>query len=207
MVITIEELKMKYNYYSDIQGKIRREVKKGKYIPIVRGLYETNKNTPGYYLASYIYGPSYLSFEFALSYYGLIPERVSTYTLATYNKRKSKTYSTPFGNYIYRDIPKSVFPYQIKVIEENGYVYYIASKEKAICDKLYTMKSVSSIKELNELLFNNLRIDREEFNKLNKDNLLLLTKKYSSKTISTFERLVKENLNENNWTNVTKVSI
>lgn len=207
MVITIEELKMKYNHYSDIQGKIRREVKQGKYIPIVRGLYETNKNTPGFYLASYIYGPSYLSFEFALSYYGLIPERVSTYTLATYNKRKSKTYSTPFGNYIYRDIPKSVFPYQIKVIEENGYVYYIASKEKAICDKLYTMKSVSSIKELNEMLFNNLRIDREEFNKLNKDNLLLLTKKYSSKTISTFERLVKENLNENNWTNVTKVSI
>jgi predicted transcriptional regulator of viral defense system len=198
MVVTIEDLKMKYNQFSDIQGKIRREVKQGKYIPIVRGLYETNENTPGYYLASYIYGPSYLSFEFALSYYGLIPERVSTYTLATYNKRKSKTYSTPFGNYIYRDIPKSVFPYQIKVIEENGYVYYIASKEKAICDKLYTMKPVSSLKELNELLFINLRIDREEFYKLSKKKLLLLTKKYSSRTISTFEKFVKENLNENN---------
>lgn len=207
MIITIEELKMKYSQYSDIEGKIRREVKQWKYIPVVRGLYETNKNTPGYYLASYIYGPSYLSFEYALSYYGLIPERVPTYTLATYNKRKTKTYSTPFGNYIYRDIPKSVFPFQIKAIEENGYVYYIASKEKAICDKLYTMKSVSSIKELNELLFSNLRIDREEFNKLNKNNLLLLTKKYSSKTLSTFEKLVKENMHENNWTNVTKVSI
>lgn len=205
MVYTIDELKIKYNQYSDIQGKIKREVEKGKYIPIVRGLYETNINTPGYYLSSYIYGPSYLSFDYALSYYGLIPERVKTYTSATYNKRKTKTYSTSFGYYVYRDIPRSAYPFQIKAIEENGYVYYIASKEKAICDKLYTIKSVSSVKDLNEMLFNNLRIDRQEFNKLDRDILLLLTKKYSSKTLSTFEKFIEETMHENNWTDAEKI--
>jgi len=193
MIITIDELKSKYNSYSDVQGKIRREVRHGKYIPIIRGLYETSRKTPGYYLASYIYGPSYLSFDYALSYYGLIPERVSIYTSATFNKRKTKTYSTPFGTYIYKDIPKSAFPMDVKAVEENHYVYFIASKEKAICDKLYSIKSVYSLKGINELLFDNLRIDREQFELLDKDKLLLLAKQYSSKNMTLLVKMLKEN--------------
>jgi predicted transcriptional regulator of viral defense system len=192
MIITIEELKDKYNTFGDIQGKIRREVNQGKYIPIVRGLYETNKNTPGYYLSSYIYGPSYLSFDYALSYYGLIPERVNAYTSATYNKSKSKTYFTPYGTYIYRDIPNAAFPLDINAIEENDYVYFIASKEKAICDKLYSIKSATSIIKLKELLFENLRIDRDQFALLDRDKLALLSKKYPSRNLSILEKLVRE---------------
>ena len=61
-----------------------------KLIKIRNGLYETEANTPSYLLAGSIYGPSYISFEYALSYYGLIPERVTTITCATFNKRKEK---------------------------------------------------------------------------------------------------------------------
>jgi predicted transcriptional regulator of viral defense system len=196
MLLTVEELKIKFKDYSDIQGKIKRGVEKGIYIPVIRGLYETNRITPGYYLSSYIYGPSYLSFDYALSYYGLIPERVTLYTSATFNKRKSKIYSTPFGNYHYRDIPKSAFPYDVNVIEENNYVYHIATKEKAICDKLYLIKSVSSIKELKEVLFDNLRIDRDQFYMLDKDQMLFLSKKYHSKTLRTLEKLLEESKHE-----------
>jgi predicted transcriptional regulator of viral defense system len=196
MLVTIEELRIKFKDYSDIQGKIKRGVEKGIYIPVIRGLYETNRITPGYYLSSYIYGPSYLSFDYALSYYGLIPERVTLYTSATFNKRKSKIYSTPFGNYHYRDIPKSAFPYDVNVIEENNYVYHIATKEKAICDKLYLIKSVSSIKELKEVLFDNLRIDRDQFYMLDKDQMLFLSKKYHSKTLRTLEKLLEESKHE-----------
>jgi len=192
VIKTIEYLKEKYKEYSDIQGKIRREVNEGIYIPVVRGLYETDKNTPGYYLASYIYGPSYLSFEFALSYYGMIPERVSNYTLATYNKRKTKTYMTSFGTYIYKDIPKSVYPIDVLAIEENNYVYHIATKEKALCDQLYSLKPVSSVKQLNHLIFDDLRIDQELFNSLDMDKLLVLTKKYNSKNLVLLEKLIKE---------------
>ena len=62
--------------YSAPENKLSRMVKEGIYIPIVKGLYETEKATSGYLLAGSIYGPSYLSFDFALSRYGLIPEAV-----------------------------------------------------------------------------------------------------------------------------------
>lgn len=55
-------------------------------------MYETDSNTPGYLLAGSIYGPSYLSFDFALAYYDLIPERVVNYTSATFGKKKKKNF-------------------------------------------------------------------------------------------------------------------
>ncbi|MFA7560949.1 MAG: hypothetical protein WCY80_02455 [Candidatus Izemoplasmatales bacterium] len=192
MIKTIEELKELYESYSDVQGKIRRDVKDGKLTHIVRGLYETDKNTPGHYLPSYIYGPSYLSFDYALFYYGFIPERVTTYTSATYNKHKTKKYITPFGNYIYKDIPKLAFPLEIKVIEENGYVYHIASKEKALCDKLYNLKPVYSVKLLKNLLFDDLRIDDTQFETLDKKKLRMLIPKYKSKNLALLGKLIKE---------------
>lgn len=59
-------------------------VKSGEYIQIVKGFYETDKSTADYLLAGSIYGPSYLSFEFALAFCGLIPEAVYTFTSATF---------------------------------------------------------------------------------------------------------------------------
>ena len=53
---------------------------RGEVFPITRGLYETDPNVPGYLLAGSIYGPSYISFEYALGYYGMIPEE--TFDLA-----------------------------------------------------------------------------------------------------------------------------
>jgi len=191
VIKTIEDLKIEYKEYSDVNGKIRREIRKGTYIPIIRGLYETNKTTPGYYLSSYIYGPSYLSFDYALSFYGMIPERVTNYILATFNKQKTKKYITSFGTYFYRDIPKSAYPFDIKVIEENGYVYYIASKEKAFCDKLYSSKPVFSVKQLKELIFENLRIDFETFSSLDMAKLRMLIPKYKSKNLMFLEKLIK----------------
>ena len=90
MLITNKVLKENMQNYSNKDTKLSREVKAGKIFKIINGLYETNPNTPGYLLAGSIYGPSYISFEYALSYYGLIPERVSTITCATFNKKKEE---------------------------------------------------------------------------------------------------------------------
>ena len=110
-----------YASYSNPKMKIGRLVKEGKLIPIIQGIYETDKSIPGYYLSGIIYDPSYLSFEFALSWYGLIPETVYNYTSASYSKKKKKEYDTYFGRFTYRDVPTSVYPYGTKIIEENGY--------------------------------------------------------------------------------------
>lgn len=180
MIITIDDLLEEYSGYKDIHGKIRRLVKEGKLIPIIRGLYETNKNTPGEYLAIHIYSPSYISFDTALSYHGLIPEYAYNYTCASFNKRKHKIYKTSFGIYLYQDIPKLVYPYDIKVYIVNGYTYHMATPEKAICDKLYSLSPVKNIDELEYLMFEDLRIDEDDFYDLDKAKLIFLAEKYKS---------------------------
>ena len=105
MILTSDIAKSEYVNYSNKDTKLSREIRNQKLFKIINGLYETNPNTPGYLLASSIYGPSYISFEYALSYYGLIPERVTTITCATFDKKKKKAYNTHFGIFTYRDIP------------------------------------------------------------------------------------------------------
>lgn len=191
MIKTIEELNQIHSLYADIQGKLSREIKHGNLHPIIRGLYETDASTPGYFLAGFIYGPSYLSFEFALAYHGMIPERVITFTSATFNKRKTKTYQTPFGNFVYRDVPKAAFPYGIELIDMNGYMIHMASKEKALCDMLSQVKPQTSLANLKVLLFDDLRIDESEFNQLNIRKFRQLIPFYQKKNITLLGQLLK----------------
>ncbi len=88
MIITNDIAQNNLSSYFNKNNKISRDIRDGKLYKIITGLYETDSNTPGYLLASSIYGPSYISFEYALSYYGLIPERVNTITCTTYDKKK-----------------------------------------------------------------------------------------------------------------------
>ena len=183
MVISNNIQKDKYKNYNNKNTKLTRDVKAGKLIKIKRGLYETNPNTPAYYLANFIYGPSYISFDFALSYYGLIPERVETVTCATFNKNKKKVYNTPFGTLIYRDVPERVFPLYVNIIEENGYTFHLATKEKALSDKLYTLNPVKNIEQMKMLLLFDLRIDEEELKKLDIDVIENLSEIYHSTNV------------------------
>ena len=184
MIITNDILKTKLEKYSNKNNKISREIKNGKIIKIVKGLYETDPNTAGYLLASSIYGPSYLSFEYALYYYGLIPEKVLVYTNATFDKKKKKKYDTYFGTYLYRDVPKNVYPLGIKLIEEGEHSYQIATPEKALCDKLYTLNPVQNISQLENLLFDDLRIDIDELKKLKLQDIEEISKAYHSTNVS-----------------------
>lgn len=135
-------------------------------LPYHKGLYETDPNVPAHLLAGSIYGPSYISFEYALSCYGLIPEAVYTVTCATFEKKKKKKYETAFGAFTYRDVPSEAFPLGIRLVQEGDYFYRIADPEKALCDQLYTMPPVPNTKELLRLLTDDLRIEEAELRKL-----------------------------------------
>lgn len=191
MVMTTLNLKERYRDYTDINGKIKRDVENGILFPLVRGIYETNSKTDGFLLSSYIYGPSYLSFEYALSYHNMIPERVIVYTNATFNKRKSKLYKNHFGVFAYRDVPKDAFPFFVQVFEQDTYAYFMASPEKALCDLLYIKKSVKSMKELKALLFEDIRINRETFNQLNFNDIIFLSDKYVSNNIKYLKKYIE----------------
>ena len=192
MILTIQQLKENYKNFVDAKGKIKRDVRDGKLFPLVRGLYETNSNVEGFKLAQFIYGPSYLSFDYALYRYGLIPEAVyNTFTCASFNKNKIKTYTNYFGTFIYRDVPKTVFRLGIIVKQEDNYVYQIATPEKALCDKLYITSPIKNLKSLKELLFADLRIDEDSFKKLNKQDILSLAPLYHSANLNLLVKYLK----------------
>ena len=195
MILTNDIFKEK-NTIANVNAKISREIKKGNLIKLKNGLYETDENTPGYLLATSIYGPSYLSFDYALFHYGLIPEKVVNYTCATLNKRKKKIFQNDFGTYIYRDIPKRVYFLEVHLVIEGNYSYQIASKEKALCDKLYTLSPLKNQNELKTLLFNDLRIDEDEFKKLDYNIINKLASLYNSTNVKLLAKYMRRYENE-----------
>ncbi len=191
MIKTYNMLLEELHNYRAPNNKIARMTKDGELFQITKGLYETDKTTPGYLLANAIYGPSYLSFDFALSYYGLIPEAVYTFTSATFAKKKEKCYITFWGTFIYRDVPATAYPYGIRLVTEGKYVYAIATAEKALCDKLYMEAPAKNKTELAELLFDNLRIDEAEFKKLNYESLNSLAGLYRSTNLKLLQKILR----------------
>ena len=196
MIITTDIVKARLSDYANKNNKISRDIRDGKLHKIVNGLYETDINTPGYLLAGSIYGPSYISFEYALSYYGLIPERVHVITCATYGKKKKKKFNTSFGIFTYRDVPVLAYPEEIILKEENGYTYQIASKEKALCDKLYTLKPLKNYKNLEDMLFIDLRIDKDEFDALDIEKIEHLSILYHSTNIQLLAKYMRRKNSE-----------
>lgn len=191
MIITAQQLKEKYINLSDPMGKIARDIKNKKIFPLIKGVYETDANIHGSKLAQFIYGPSYLSFDYVLHLQGLIPEAVyNTFTCATFNKRKIKTYTNHFGTFIYRDVPKEVFNFGVSVLTDGPYSYQVATTEKALCDKLYTLSPVKNINNLREMLFEDLRINEEIFNGLSKEDILRMAPLYHSKNLNLLVKLI-----------------
>ena len=181
MILTFDSLALQFKDYTDVKGKIRREVQSGRLTQITRGLYETDARADGKYLAGAIYGPSYLSFDYVLSMCSLIPEAIfQTYTSATFRKGKAKQYDNAFGVFTYRDVPAAVYHFGVEIREENGYSYQIATPEKALCDKLYTISPVGSVKAMRALLFEDLRVDENDFWQLNLEDIKQLAPLYKS---------------------------
>ncbi|MCD7847299.1 MAG: hypothetical protein LUG49_04635 [Oscillospiraceae bacterium] len=199
MIKTTDMLLEELKSYANPKSKLSRMVKNGEVFPIVKGLYETDRNTPAHLLAGSIYGPSYISFEYALSFYGMIPEAVYTVTCATFEKKKKKRYETAFGTFTYRDIPSEAFPQGIRIMKDGDYYYRIATPEKALCDKLYTVKPVANSAQMKTLLLDDLRIDEDELGKLDLGEIERMAGSYHSTNITklctTLRRLRNERSN------------
>ena len=192
MVITTAMLKQRYADYANPLDKIKRDADRGLLIRLTRGLYETDKNVEPHLLAGCILSPSYLSFEFALSYYGLIPERVVAITSASLNVHKNKMFINKFGRYVYTDIPLSAFSDGLTLIGHDEYMVRIATKEKTICDSLYKWRVVHSIKALKELLFEDKRIDEDEFASCDFQLMKRLAKLYKKTNLNLLIKLIEK---------------
>ncbi len=190
MIYTTEQLIEKYSNYHNPMDKIKRLNQQGKIIRLIKGVYVDNRNENPFSLAACVYSPSYISFESALSYHGLIPERVYRITCATSARGKNKTYKTPFGIYSFHDVPLKAFPLGVdRIADETGF-FYRASPEKALCDRLSIKPPVFSLKQLRQLLFDDRRIERTDFESLNKKDLGILTGYYDKRNLKFLRKRV-----------------
>ena len=191
MIKTIDMLIYEYRNYSNIYNKIAYEEKNNNLIKLKRGLYETNKNANPLTIANVLLSPSYISFETALAYYGMIPERVYAIKSATFKKNKKKEYKNNFGLFLYQDVNLNAYPYDINLIEIDGVKVMMASKEKALLDLLSVISPRNNKKELTDLLFDDLRIDEVLFDELDKDKIIKLCELYSSKTLKILKKYLE----------------
>lgn len=196
MVKTHLQLIQELEGYNSPKAKITRMIKENEIIQVKRGIF-LEKNDREYSLlslSSMIYGPSYVSFQSALSYYGLIPEKTSSVTCASFNKNKNKSYETPVGSFYYYYIPTRVYPYDILIREENDQNYLIASQEKALSDSLYKVRDIENFAQLEDLLFEDWRLEPDDLKNLDMESLSFLLPLYESKVCSLFRDWLKENV-------------
>ena len=114
---------------------LHRYNKAGFIIRIKRGLYAfPDAVPPESYLANKLYAPSYISREFALSYYGIIPEMV--YEMTSISTKATRRFEKLGKIYSYRHIRKEAFT-GYNIIKQQGYSFLIADPEKAFVDTLY----------------------------------------------------------------------
>lgn len=198
---------LSHQIVSDVLGeylrpndKINELVKSGDLISLRRGLYvpgpELDLPVPeNFLIANHLRGPSYISLESALSYWGMIPERV--YEICSVTTKTSKTYQNTIGRFSYQHLPSPY--YSLGVTREEmapQQIAMIATREKAICDKIILTSGVllRSVQQTRAFLVEDLRIDESSLGLLNpatiQEWIAISPKKESLKTlIKTLENL------------------
>lgn len=191
-LLKIERQPFDYQYLTDIlkgyrypRNKISSLLKKGDLIALKRGLYmlseDYGKTISPELTANLLYGPSYISLEYALSRYGIIPEKVFEITSVTTGKKKY--FQTPLGNFSYRTLKPEYFgiAYHPWDAEDGGYL--IASPEKALCDKLYLSPVMKDFTAFEIFLREDLRINESVLKTFNLELISRLAELSGSKNI------------------------
>lgn len=117
-----------------------RWAQQGKVWRLRRGLYtlpdsQRTRAMSLRWLANRLYSPSYISLDTVLSFYDLIPERV-TVTMSVCIA-KTASFENPLGTFVYHSIkPKRFFGFE-EISDENGVLVRMATPEKALLDRIY----------------------------------------------------------------------
>jgi hypothetical protein len=174
--------------YSNPRDFIARLVKRGDLIRLKNGFFviaERIKKSPVPFaqIGNLLYGPSYLSFEWALSYYGMIPEGV--YVITNASATKSKSFTTPLGTFDYQYLNHSRYAVGIDQKENPAGKFLIATPEKALADLVHLKsKKIESVEDMLIDLVEGRRIYEDHLRNLNKKHLIEISEKYRSKSVS-----------------------
>jgi len=159
--------------YKRPNDKISELIKSGELISLRRGLYIP---APGndlpvpepFLIANHLRGPSYVSLEAALSFWGFIPERV--YEITSVTLKTAKKYNTPAGRFSYQYLPTPYYSFGIETISlALKQTAFVASREKAVCDKVVLTSGITlrSTGQTKAFLLENLRMDESMLRTIN----------------------------------------
>jgi len=167
--------------YSNPRMKINSLLKRGVIIRVKKGIYvfgsEFRKRPfSKELLANWIYGPSIVSMDYMLSWYGLIPEAVTLITSST--AKRQKNFKTPVGDFVYKQVPYDYSVLGMCHIENEAGGFLAGTPERALADKVRETRgnNMKNLKETGQFLFDDLRIDQDMFIKLDKGLLASLAK-------------------------------
>lgn len=149
--------------------------KAGKLINLRRGMYTLavpyrQVSLHPALLSNHLYAPSYLSTYWALSFYGLIPEKTVIYTAVT--SRVPRRFENDFGVFQYSNIKQVLF-FGYRAVEMDGEKVLIATPEKALLDLWHLHSGAWGVDRMQAMRFQNfevvsierLRGDAERFGK------------------------------------------
>jgi len=165
--VTSGILQEHYRHFASPAKKVALLCSQGLLVRVRRGLYVVSDQIvgdkpSGYLLANHIYGPSYVSLETALEFYGMIPEAV--YSFESMTSAHHKEYETAYGAFRYHHVPDRYFPIGIRIAQAGkDQSFLIASPEKALCDHLVNTRGLQlrSRASMHSYLVDFLRIDED----------------------------------------------
>jgi len=183
--------------YKHPRQKISSMLRNGEIIRVRKGLYIRSHEFGGTVepveVANVVYGPSYVSLEYALSRHGMIPEAVSTITSVT--TKRSKAFNTPLGRFSFDHIPLRAFPPGIEREQSGPVPVLIAGREKALCDKLSLTPGIRTLRDLESFLVEDQRVDMEIVAAFSRATVLEIVSSYDTQRMHLFARWFETNFN------------
>ena len=178
------------------RDKITDLLKKGIVVRIKKGIYVfgsllRRRTISREVLGNLLFGPSYLSLDFALQHHGLIPEGVEIVSSVTTGR--SRKFTTPVGTFTYMMIPLKAFRTGTDLVQsEGGLSYYMATPEKALADKLALERGlvVANETEMKTYLLDHLRVPEDAFGRLDKARMKRIEVAYGTRRIALLAQVV-----------------
>jgi len=126
--------------YQVTRNQLSRWAKTGKLVSLRKGMYAFHPDEVAsapeiLYVANRLYEPSYISMEYALSLYELIPEYVPVVTSVT--TRKTMSFKNALGQFSYQHVVPRAFRGFRQEKQEHDRQVFVAEPEKAVLDFLY----------------------------------------------------------------------
>src|SRR3989338_865675 len=174
-------------------GLVKRAIAHGDLISLRRGLYclgslHQQSSLDSLALSQRLYGPSYISFELALSHHGWIPEGVHVVTAACL--KRSQQFKTPLGTFSYRHVSSKPFFAGVRTIPLEKGTIFMATPWTALADYIFFFHK--KWKGLTPLL-HSLRLDDAIFQQMNMEEFTEAEQAYKNhRVISFFAHLRKD---------------